>query len=129
MYILTNHFEDTYVHPDILPIRDSAVNVVVRLVEAYDSKAEPLAHAIQLATQRLQAMGGSINHPTRNSPRRTQQTTQDISRRQSQRLLAHHNRRHTPQQLGNQHAGHKERLQAISENHVPSPDQATTGGR
>ena len=34
-----------------------------------------------------------------------------------------------PQQLGNQHAGHKGRLQAISENHVPSPDQATPDGR
>ena len=37
-----------HVNPAVLPIRDKAVNVIIRLVEAYESKAEALAHAIVL---------------------------------------------------------------------------------
>jgi hypothetical protein len=42
------HISLDHVHAEMFPIRDSAVNVVVRLVEAYESKAETLAHAIVL---------------------------------------------------------------------------------
>ena len=51
----TVHISLDHVHPDIFPIRDSAVNVVVRLVEAYDSKAETLAHAIVLLDRLIAA--------------------------------------------------------------------------
>jgi hypothetical protein len=36
------------VHPEVLPLRDAGVNIIIRLVEAYESKAETLAHAIVL---------------------------------------------------------------------------------
>ena len=36
------------VHSEIFPLRDAAVNVIIRLVEAYESKPETLAHAIVL---------------------------------------------------------------------------------
>ena len=62
----TVHISLDHVHADIFPIRDFAVNVVIRLVEAYESKAETLAHAIVLLDRLIAADFYSIPDSTTN---------------------------------------------------------------
>jgi hypothetical protein len=51
----TVHISLDHVHAEIFPIRETAVNVVIRLVDAYESKAETLAHAIVLLDRLIAA--------------------------------------------------------------------------